>query len=86
MTGLVVDSVHLIYVARLYGVLTCIAYPKCKKWQLFLSVVVLWFCCRCERSKIILGETFSDMCCLDNAKDRRCDCWMREEDVLKKGG
>ena len=34
----------------------------------FLSVVVLWFCCHCESSKIILVEIFSDMCCLvDNA-------------------
>ena len=34
----------------------------------FLSVVVLLFCCHCERSKIILVEIFSDMCCLvDNA-------------------
>ena len=32
------------------------------------SVVVLWFCCHWERSKIILVEIFSDMCCLvDNA-------------------
>ena len=34
----------------------------------FLSVVVLWFCCHCERSKNILVEIFSDMRCLvDNA-------------------
>ena len=34
----------------------------------FLSVVVLWFCCHCERSIIILVEIFSDMYCLvDNA-------------------
>ena len=39
-----------------------------KKWQLFLSVVMLWFCCHCERSIIILVEIFSDMYCLvDNA-------------------
>ena len=39
-----------------------------KNGRVFLSVVVLWFCCHCESSKIILVEIFSDMCCLvDNA-------------------
>ena len=39
-----------------------------KNGRFFLSVVVLWFCCHCERSKIILVEIFSDMFCLvDNA-------------------
>ena len=39
-----------------------------KNGRFFLSVVVLWFCCHCESSKIILVEIFSDMCCLvDNA-------------------
>ena len=70
---------------------------KCCQGQLFLSVVVLLFCCQCERSKIILVEIFSDMCCLeDNAscncqtntfnRDRRSDCWMREEDIPKRVG
>ena len=35
-----------------------------KNGRFFLSVVVLWFCCHCERSKIILVEIFSDMFCL----------------------
>ena len=35
---------------------------------IFFLVVVLWFCCYCERSKTILVEIFSDMRCLiDNA-------------------
>ena len=43
-----------------------------KNGSFFLSVVVLWFCCHCERSKIILVELFSDMCCLDDIASWNC--------------
>ena len=64
-----------------------------------LEALTLSFCCVCERSTIILVEMFSDVCCLeDNApgtvrqtqwldpfnRDRRCDRWVREEDMLKR--
>ena len=58
--------------------------------------LTLWFCGIYERSTIILVEIFSDMCCLEDNEtvrqtqwpdpfngDRRCDRWLREEDMLK---
>ena len=38
----------------------------------FFPVVVLWFCCHCERSEIILVEIFSDICCLVTNASLNC--------------
>ena len=44
------------------------------KRQLFCQSVALtlWFCCLYERSTIILGEMYSDMCCLEDNASWNC--------------